>query len=94
MLPKIDLSKVTLTEMDQLKDLSIATFIESFSAQNTAENMNKYINEVFSTKQLSLEISNPNSVFYFALNGDRPIGYLKLNFRQVKVKRIMILHLK
>ena len=38
-----------------------------------------YIKKCFTPRQLRKEISNPNSLFYFALWNDTPIGFLKLN---------------
>ena len=56
------------------------TFFETFSQTNTEENMQKYLEESFSSNKLLEELDNPNSQFYFAKYNDEIVGYLKLNF--------------
>lgn len=78
----INIKKVTLSDIDQLQKTSRQTFSETFSAENTEENMKKYLEESFSTEKLTDELNNTDSVFYFAeLNGE-VIGYIKLNSGQ------------
>lgn len=76
----IEITKVSLDDVDQLQKISKQTFSETFSAENSDENMAKYLEEGFSIEKLSKEIQDPNSEFYFASIGTNVIGYLKLNF--------------
>jgi|GEM_PF-194150 len=76
----MEIRKVTLNEIEQLQYISRKTFWEAFAADNTEENMNKYLEEGFSLEKLTSEINNEHSVFYFAVSDDEIIGYLKLNF--------------
>jgi len=76
----LDIREVTLSEIDQLRDISIQTFVESFASQNTAENMQKYLENNLSISQLTKEITNIHSRFYFALFNGEIIGYLKINY--------------
>jgi ribosomal protein S18 acetylase RimI-like enzyme len=78
----IDTRRVTLNDIDQLQKIGRQTFYETFSAANTAENMNTYLAEGFSIKKLTAELSDPNAEFYFALLDNMVIGYLKLNLGQ------------
>jgi ribosomal protein S18 acetylase RimI-like enzyme len=78
----IDLTKVTLNDIDQLQKIGKQTFHETFSASNTEENMKKYLNEGFTTEKLTAELNDKNSEFYFAKHNNTVIGYLKLNFGQ------------
>lgn len=74
---------------DHLKDLqriSKTTFKESFGEQNTAEDIEKYLSEKFSEKQLLSELDNPESEFYFAQYNGETIGYLKLNSGQAQTE--------
>lgn len=66
--------------MDQLQQIGRQTFYETFSADNTDENMTKYLDEAFSIKKLTAEFYDKNSEFYFAMLDNKVIGYLKLNF--------------
>lgn len=75
----VKLKKVTLNEIEELKNISRQTFIETFSSSNTDEDMRKYLDEGFSRDKLTRELNNEHSVFYFALLDDVVIGYLKVN---------------
>ncbi|WP_447637737.1 N-acetyltransferase family protein [Flavobacterium microcysteis] len=74
------LRKVTLNDIDQLQKIGRQTFFDTFAESNTEENMKEYLDNRFSTEKLHSELSSPNSEFYFALEEDTVIGYLKLNF--------------
>ena len=74
------IQKVSLEEIVQLEKISRQTFCETFSSGNTEENMNKYLDEVFSSANLSIELNDKKAEFYFAKLDDKVIGYLKLNF--------------
>lgn len=76
----IDIVSVTLHDIDQLQQIGRQTFYETFSAANTEENMNKYLEEGFSLEKLTAELNDKNSEFYFAKLNDHVVGYLKLNF--------------
>jgi ribosomal protein S18 acetylase RimI-like enzyme len=78
----IEITRADQKDIDQLQQVSRQTFYETFSASNTEENINKYLNEGFSTERLTGELSNQSSEFYFARFNSRVIGYLKLNFGQ------------
>ncbi|WP_306567755.1 GNAT family N-acetyltransferase [Flavobacterium lindanitolerans] len=76
----IQLKKVTLNDIDQLQKIGRQTFFETFAESNTEENMKEYLEKSFSTEKLHSELNNPNSEFYFAVEEDTVIGYLKINF--------------
>jgi ribosomal protein S18 acetylase RimI-like enzyme len=71
--------KATLNDLEKLQKIGKQTFVETFSAVNTAENMAKYLEENLSLGQLLSELNNSNAAFYFAVNNNDVIGYLKLN---------------
>lgn len=74
-----EISLATIQDVVKLQHISRETFFQAFSDINTEENMAKYLNESFSTEQLSAELNNPLSQFFFAkLNGE-VIAYMKLN---------------
>ena len=76
----INIVKISISDIDQLQKISRQTFYESFSALNTVENMEKYLEEGFSVERLGAELNDKNAQFYFAMLGNDIIGYLKLNF--------------
>jgi diamine N-acetyltransferase len=98
---KIDITRATLYELDQLQIISRQTFSETFSIGNTKENMTKYLEDNFSKEKLTAELSDKNTEFYFATLGSIVIGYLKLNFgksqtelkddKAIEIERIYVL---
>ncbi|TCC92140.1 GNAT family N-acetyltransferase [Pedobacter frigiditerrae] len=76
----INIAKMTIKDIDQLKEIGIKTFYETFSTSNTEENMQNYLTEGFSNDKLRYELNDENMEFYFAKIEENVIGYLKLNF--------------
>jgi len=82
----INISLLAAEDLQELRKLSIETFYDSFSAANSEENMQHYINNFFSEEKLSREIKNPGSAFYFAKLDGEPVGYLKVNFDKAQTE--------
>lgn len=78
----IEIKRVVLNDIDQLQKIGRQTFYETFSEDNTEENMTKYLDERFSFEKLTTELNDKNAEFYFATLDKKVIGYLKLNFGQ------------
>ena len=76
----ISIQEISLNDLAELQSISIATFTETFASVNTEENMNNYILTSLSTDKLKSELTNEQSKFFFALDQERVIGYLKINF--------------
>ena len=77
---KISLEKVSITKINQLQLIGKQTFAEAFSSNNSAENIAAYLSSEFSIEKLSIQLSDQDCAFYFALFEDNIIGYLKTNF--------------
>ncbi len=75
----IIIRKILLDEISELQAISRQTFFETFADYNTADNMQKYLDENLSIDKLINEWSNPNSEFYFASIDGKIIAYLKIN---------------
>jgi len=75
----IQIVQIKPSEVEALQLLSRQTFIETFAIYNSKEDMHNYLTNNLSLDTLTNELSNPNSKFYFAIEGDKKIGYLKLN---------------
>lgn len=76
----ISIQEISLKDLAALQSISIATFTETFASVNTEENMHNYIQTSLSTEKLKTELANEQSKFFFALDQNRVIGYLKINF--------------
>lgn len=97
----ISITKIDVTNIEQLQLIGRQTFFETFAAANTEQNMQKYLAEEFTAEKLTNELKNPGSEFYFAKLDNQVIGYLKVNFGQsqtelqddkaVEIERIYVL---
>ncbi len=76
---EIKIEQINHSHIAALQQIGRQTFSETFAESNTAENMAKYLEEAYSHEKLSAELNNPNSFFYFAMLGEKVIGYLKIN---------------
>lgn len=74
-----NVKKVSLIDLLELQHIGKQTFIETFAAENTEENMKKYVEDGFSTEKLTTELLNSDSEFYFATVNNEVVGYLKIN---------------
>ena len=83
----VELRKVEVNDLEALQKISQETFAETFSGENTPENMEKYLTESFSKEKLSAEMAEPHSSFYFAELHNDIIGYLKLNVEDAAADR-------
>lgn len=61
-----------------IADLSRQTFYDAFAADNTPENMDKFMNEQFTREKLIAEVSDPASIFLLAAIDDEVVGYARL----------------
>jgi diamine N-acetyltransferase len=74
--------KVSIQDIEILKEIGKQTFTETFSFVNSEENMTEYLENGFSTDKLMAELKDKNSEFYFAEFDEKVIGYLKVNSGQ------------
>ena len=98
---EISIRKVTLNDIHLLQSISKQTFFDTFSAHNSKENMQNYLDEQLSIPILTAELNDKNAEFYFATNNNVVIGYLKINFGQsqtelqninaIEIERIYVL---
>ncbi|MFV7235974.1 MULTISPECIES: GNAT family N-acetyltransferase [Flavobacterium] len=84
----IEIRKATITDLEAIQNISTQTFIETFAAVNTTENIENYVTESFNSEQLTSEINNADSQFYLATSGNEILGYLKINFGNAQTETI------
>ncbi|ULQ57512.1 GNAT family N-acetyltransferase [Flavihumibacter rivuli] len=66
-------------QAELIADLSRSTFYDTFAADNTAEDMDLFMNEQFTKASLEAEVGKEGLAFFIAWLGTDPVGYLKLN---------------
>lgn len=77
----ITVRRCTVEDLDTLRNLSIDTYVETFEAYNTPENMAEYLGRAYDAKKLKRELEDGNVTFMFAYYEGALAGYLKLNER-------------
>ena len=75
----IQLIQATINDLETVRQIGIDTFYESFASVNTEENMAHYLKTGFSVEKVASELSNADSEFHLAYDGDQLVGYLKVN---------------
>lgn len=71
--------KCTVDDLEQLRTLSLSTFVEAFGTQNKLEDMEVYCKSAFNIEQVKKELLDENSIFYFVKSREIIVGYFKLN---------------
>ena len=75
-----------LKDIEEIKYISERTFYETFSHENTKEDMENYLKENFSYNKLESEINNKASKFYIVKSDENVVAYMKLNFDKAQTE--------
>lgn len=75
---EITIRYATKDDAELIADISQQTFYDSFIADNTEEDMQKFLTEQFTKGRLMLEVGSPQNIFLLAHIGDGVAGYVKL----------------
>ncbi|WP_242501497.1 GNAT family N-acetyltransferase [Bifidobacterium pseudolongum] len=86
-MPMIEMAQST--DVNTIRDLSIATFAETFASLNTEEDTEQYNERHFSTDELQREIDNPDSTFMVAKVDGVPAGYMKVNVGDAQTEEML-----
>lgn len=76
---KIEMVACNKDDLPTIQRISRQTFYDTFSEQNTAENMDSFLDTAYSTPQLEKELDDINSKFYFVKVDGDIAGYSKEN---------------
>lgn len=82
----IDIREVNYADLPKLHRLSVETFNDTFRNSKLSENFSDYTDKNYSYGQLTSEIINPQSFFYFVYYNHKLAGYLKLNINSAQSK--------
>ena len=80
------IKECSLEDIENVKYISEKTFYETFSEDNTEENMENYLKENFSYDKMTSEISNTYSKFYIVESNDEVVAYMKINFDKAQTE--------
>lgn len=76
---KLEIRPIAQSEATLLQAISIETYTDTFGEYNTQADMAAYLAEAYDVQRLSKELINPESAFFWALEHEEIVGYLKLN---------------
>lgn len=74
----IHLKTATPADATLIAGISRETFVDTFAAFNTKEDMDKFLAEQFSKEKLIAEVHDPANLFLIAYNDLQPAGYMFL----------------
>ena len=83
----LEFHRVQKIDLLALQEISRQTFFDTFGKLNTIEDMNHYLEVNLSLEQLTLELNNPFTSFYFAKNSKEILAYLKLNEAEAQTEK-------
>jgi ribosomal protein S18 acetylase RimI-like enzyme len=96
----VTINPASVSDINSLRQLSIDTFVDTYNAYNTPENMQLYIETYFNPQRIGDEINNSNIQYYLAAVGNALVGYIKMRteetppelagVRRIEIERIYV----
>jgi ribosomal protein S18 acetylase RimI-like enzyme len=74
----IRIQEATSAAAGLIADMSRQTFYDSFAADNTKADMDKFLNEQFTRERLMEEVGAAGNIFLLAYEGDEVVGYARI----------------
>lgn len=74
----INVRFATKEDAPMVAELSRRTFYDTFAAQNSNEDMDKFMNEQFTQERLMEEVGAPSNIFIIAETGGEAGGYARM----------------
>jgi len=78
MKPALDIRLAIPDDASIIIDLAQKTFVETYGETNKRENVDLYMETMFSPDKIRTEIGGPNERFFIAFNNGNPVGFTKL----------------
>ncbi|MBL7740352.1 MAG: GNAT family N-acetyltransferase [Chitinophagaceae bacterium] len=73
-----DIREAIAAEAELIADMSRQTFYESFASQNAPEDMDQFMNNVFTREALMKEVGAPGNIFLLAFLNEEAVGYVRM----------------
>lgn len=83
---KFLIKECSIKDIEKIKYISEKTFYETFSNDNTEEDMENYLKENFAYEQVEKEVKNNNSKFYIVEHNEEVVAYMKVNFDKAQTE--------
>jgi ribosomal protein S18 acetylase RimI-like enzyme len=75
---EIRIQEATKADAALIADMSRQTFYDSFAADNTKADMDKFLNEQFTRERLMEEVGAAGNIFLLAYEGNEVVGYARI----------------
>lgn len=82
------IKQCTLADLEELAQISVSTYFDTFEAFNTEENMRVYLEEAYNKPKLTKELQTTESAFFFIQIEGETAGYLKINWGNAQTESI------
>jgi diamine N-acetyltransferase len=79
----INIRFATEKDASLIADISRETFYNAFAPANTKNDMDKFMNEVFTHEKLMAEPDLPNNIFLLAYTGNEVAGYVRMRDKNI-----------
>jgi len=76
---QIDITVAGKKDAELIANLSRQTFYDTFASQNTAEDIDKFMNEQFTKEALMKEAGAEGNIFLIAFIDNEPAGYVRMS---------------
>ena len=77
----VEVRQATLEEAGLIADLSRSTFLDTFAKDNTAEDMDIFMNEQFTRESLIQQVLDDKDIFLLAFLNGQTVGYARITDR-------------
>jgi len=74
----ITIRLASVKDAELIAEMSRQTFYDAFAAQNTKEDMDKFMNEQFTKEKLAEQVNDNESIFLLAFSDSEPVGYARM----------------
>lgn len=74
----INVRRAAKADAELIADLSRTTFYDAFAKDNTKENMDHFMNTVFTKQALMQQVLNKEGIFLLAYDGAEAVGYARM----------------
>ena len=83
----VTIRQATLSDLGVLKAIGRQTFKETFGDDNTAEDMENYLQATFNDDILLQSLQDPDVHYFLACINDDVVGYIKLNEKDAQTEQ-------
>jgi len=74
----IEIREVRYDELAQLREVAVASYLNTFASYNTPENMEMFLRETYALAQFERELTEKNAICYLAWEAKDALGFVRL----------------